>query len=97
MDHSNVHEWAVSNKIIVIALKSLALLISPKIITLIPDIQLHFNNNSVTLVDFVKYLGITIDARLNFNVAIYCFLKSINEILKLHPKNKKIPKLKTNH
>ena len=58
----------MASKISVNPEKSLSLIIPPKITTPIPDIQLHFYNNLVTLEDSVKYLGITIDVRLNFNV-----------------------------
>ena len=56
---ANVREWTVANKNTVIP---------PKIATPIPHIQLNFNNDSVTLEDFVNYVRITIDARLNFDV-----------------------------
>ena len=67
---NNVHDWTVANKIILNPTKSLAFMIPLKITTPIPSIELYFKNNSVTLKDSVKYLGITIDAQLNFDVHI---------------------------
>ena len=92
---ANVHEWTVANKITVNPEKSLALIILPKITTSIPDIQLHFNNNSVTLKDSVKYLGITIDARLNFDVHINTLTRKTSRSLGVMTKLKLILPRKT--
>ena len=62
-----VHEWIVANKITLNPEKSLALIIPPKITTSIPDIQLHFNNNSVTLKDSVEFLRQGVEPNLNSN------------------------------
>ena len=92
---ANVHEWTVANKITVKPKKSLALIRPPKIITSIPDIQLHFNNNSVTIKDSVKYLGITIDAKLNFDVHINTLTRKISRSLGVMTKLKQILPRKT--
>ena len=70
--------------------KSLALIIPPKITTSIPNIQLHFNNNAVTLKDSPECLGITIDARLNFGVHINTLTWKISRSLGVVTKNKQI-------
>ena len=67
----------MANKITVNPEKSLALIILPKITTSIPDIQLNFNNNSVTLKDSVNYLGIAIDTKLNFDVRMNILTRKI--------------------
>ena len=92
---ANVHEWAVTNKITVNPEKSLALILPPKITTPIPDIQLHFKNNSVTVEDSVKYLGITIDARLNFDVYINILARKICRSLGVITTHKQILPRKT--
>ena len=74
---ANLREWTVANKITVNLEKSLALIIPLKLSTSIHDIQPHFDNNSVTLKDSVKYLGITIDARLSFDVHINTLTRKI--------------------
>ena len=85
---ANVHERTVANKITVNPEKSLALIIPPKITTLILNIHLHFNNNSVILKDSVKYLGITIDARLHFDVHINTLARKISRSLGVITHNK---------
>ena len=85
----------MANKITINPKKSLALIISPKITTPNPDIQLHFNNNSVTLEDSVKYLGITIDPRLNFDVNINTLAGKISRSLGVITKLKQIFPRKT--
>ena len=83
-----VHKWTVANKITLNLEKSLALIIPPKITTSIPDIQLHSNNLSVTLKDSVEYLGITINARLNFGVYINTLTWKISRSLGVMTKPK---------
>ena len=41
-------------------------IIPPKIIKPSPDIEIQFLNTSISANDQIKYLGITIDTRLNF-------------------------------
>ena len=48
--------------------KSSVLIIPPKTTNPIPDINVFFNNNLVSINNYVKYLGITIEARLNPNL-----------------------------
>ena len=92
---ANVREWTVANKITVDPEKSLALIIPHKITASILDIQLNFNNNSVTLKDSVKYLGIPIDSRLNFDVHINTLTGKIARSLGVITKLKQILPRKT--
>ena len=87
----------MANKNTVNSEKSLALIIPPKIATPIPHIQLNFNNDSVTLEDFVKYVRITIDARLNFDVYISTSVRKISSSLHVITKLKQILPRKTLH
>ena len=91
---ANVREWTVANKITVNPEKSLALVKPPKIRTSIPDIQLNFNN-SVTLKDSVKYLGITIDSRLNFDIHVNTLTRKIGRSLSVITKLKQVLPRKT--
>ena len=90
-----VDEWTVVNKITANPEKSLALIVPPKINDPMPDIQLHLNSNSATVEDFVKYLGITIDARLNFDVRINTLARKISRSLGVITKLKQILPRKT--
>ena len=63
----NVFKWTKANKITINPQKSSVLIIPPKITDLIPDIKVFFNNVLVSIHESVRYLGITIDARLNFD------------------------------
>ena len=73
----HVHNCTVANKVTVNLEESLALIIPPKIATSIPDIHININYNSVTLKDSGKYLGITIDSKLNFDVHIDSLTRKI--------------------
>ena len=66
----NVHKWTKANKITLNPKKSSALIIPPKTTLPVPAIDLIFDNNVITISDSAKYLGITIDARLNFDEQI---------------------------
>jgi len=60
-----VLEWAQANKITINHKKLFTLIIPPKIINLIPNSEIFFQNNSFSVKESVQYMGITIDARLN--------------------------------
>ena len=62
----SVLEWTSANKITVNPKKSSALILPPKITNPIPTLEILFNNNPVSVTKSVKYLGITIDEKLNF-------------------------------
>ena len=66
----NVHKWTKANKITLNPKKSSALIVPPKTTLPVPAIDLIFDNNVITISDSAKYLGITIDARLNFDEQI---------------------------
>jgi len=52
----NVAEWTQANKITVNPHKSFALIIPPKIINPIPNIEVYFQDNSVTIKESVKLI-----------------------------------------
>ena len=59
----------------------MTLIIPPKIIKPSPDIEIQFLNTSVSANDQIKYLGITIDTRLNFEEHIGIVAKKISRSL----------------
>ena len=59
----------------------MTLIIPPKIIKLSPDIEIQFLNTSISANDEIKYLGITIDTRLNFEEHIGIVAKKISRSL----------------
>ena len=61
-----VHIWTNANTITVNPKKTMTLIIPPKITNPSPDIEIQFLNSSISANDQIKYLGITIDSRLNF-------------------------------
>ena len=56
-----------ANKITVNPKKSLALIIPPKSTHQIPCVKLYLYKSALKVKDSVKYLGVTIDSRLNFD------------------------------
>ena len=67
---ANVHKWTHANKITVSPQKSSSLVISSKTTNNICNIEICFDNSMIALQDRVKYLGITIDSGLKFNLHI---------------------------
>ena len=67
---ANVHKWTQANKITVNPQKSSSLVIPPKTTNNTCDVEISFDNSIIALQDSVKYLGITIDSGLKFNVHI---------------------------
>ena len=75
--------------------KSSALIIPSKITPPITGIQLHFSNNSVALEDSIKYLEITIDTKLRFDVCLNILARKISWSLGFIKKRKQILPQKT--
>ena len=59
----------------------MTLIMPPKIIKPSPDIKIQFLNTSISANDQIKYLGITIDTRLNFEEHIGIVAKKISRSL----------------
>ena len=66
----NVYEWTKANKITVNPKKTSVLIIPPKATSPPPNIHLVFNGSIIPINESVKYLGITIDKKLNFEIHI---------------------------
>ena len=63
---TTVHKWTTAKKITVHLSKSYCLIIPPKKTLSISNISIYFNNSAIEIDDTAKYLGITIDDKLNF-------------------------------
>ena len=66
----NVYEWTKANKITVNPKKTSVLVIPPKATSPPPNIHLVLNGSIIPINESVKYLGITIDKKLNFEIHI---------------------------
>ena len=66
----NVYEWTKANKITVNPKKTSVLIIPPKATSPPPNIHLVFIGSIIPVNESVKYLGITIDKKLNFEIHI---------------------------
>ena len=66
LELTTVHKWTTANKITVNPQKSHCLIIPPKKNHRISNISIYFNDSVIKINDTVKYLGITIDNKLNF-------------------------------
>ena len=66
----NVYEWTKANKITVNPKKTSVLIIPPKATSPPPNIHLVFNGSIISINESVKYLGITTDKKLNFEMHI---------------------------
>ena len=66
----NVYEWTKANKITVNSKKTSVLIIPPKATSPPPNIPQVFNESIIPINESVKYLGITIDKKLNFEIHI---------------------------
>ena len=72
-----VQIWTNTNTITVNPKKTMILIIPPKITNQSPDIEMQFLNTSISANDQIKYLGNTIDSRLNFEEHIGIVAKKI--------------------
>ena len=73
-----VHIWTNANTVTVNPQKPMTLIIPSKVIKPSPDIEIQFLNTSISANDQIKYLGITIDTRLNFEEHIGIVAKKIS-------------------
>ena len=66
---SNLHNWCAANKLIINPSKSSCLIIPPnsKSLALDSKLTLSLNNTRIEIVDECKYLGVTLDTKLNFH------------------------------
>ena len=76
-----VHIWTNANTITVNPQKTMTLIIPPMITNPRPDIEIQFLNSSISANDRIKYFGITIDSRLNFEEHIGIVAKKMSRSL----------------
>ena len=81
LELTTVHKWTTANKITVNPQKSHCLIIPPKKNHRISNISIHFNDSVIKINDTVKYLGITIDNKLNFEEHINALATKISRSL----------------
>ena len=62
----NLNKWCIANKLQINPQKSDAIIIPPKFNTPIPLITLSYDNSLISCYNSHKYLGITVDNKLNF-------------------------------
>ena len=78
---STVHKWTTANNITVNPEKSHCLIIPPKKTLSISNISIYFNNSTIKINEAVKYLGITIGNKLNFEEHINALATKISRSL----------------
>ena len=66
MELKKHHNWCNANKLTINPSKSTAILISPKLNTQITNVNFAIDNSPITISETAKYLGVTIDSKLNF-------------------------------
>ena len=81
LELTTVHKWITANKITVNPQKSLCLIIPPKKNHRISNISINFNDSVIKINDTLKYLGITIDNKLNFEEHINALATKISRSL----------------
>ena len=65
---STVSEWLAANKLTLnIAKTKYVIFGKPRQLTNLPNYNLTINNQQIERVQHMKYLGVTLDASLNFN------------------------------
>ena len=78
---TTVHKWTTANKITANPEKSHCLIIPLKKTLSISNISIYFNDSIIKINDTVKYLGITIDNKLNFEEHINALATKISRSL----------------
>lgn len=66
-----VHDWTLANRITINPKKSSAIIIPPKERLVTPNLNIQIDSSAIAVQDSVKYLGIRIDNKLNFNNHIH--------------------------
>ena len=67
LELQKIYEWTKANNITVNPEKSHVLIIPPKTTHKIPSVKVYMYKSPLKVKDSVKYLGVTIDSRLNFD------------------------------
>ena len=78
---TSVYKWTTADKITVNPHKSYCLIITPKETFSISNISIYFSDSEIKINDTVKYLGITIDNKLNFEEHINTLATKISRSL----------------
>ena len=66
----NLNNWCLANKLQINPQKSAVIIVPPRLNAPIPHINLSYNNSFISCYNSYKYLGITIDSKLNFKTHI---------------------------
>ena len=72
-------QWLFENKLLANKEKTKLMLISPRVVTHLPNIE--FNGSTLQWVNSIDYLGITLDHKLNFNIQVDEVCKRLNSHL----------------
>ena len=62
----NLNKWCIANKLLINPQKLAAIIIPPKFNTPVPLINMSYDNSLISCYNSHKYLGITVDDKLNF-------------------------------
>ena len=71
----NLNQWCCANKLQINPEKSKAIIVSPKLNTPQPELNLLYNTANISLNDSCKYLGVILDNKLNFQLHIFSLEK----------------------
>ena len=66
----DLNQWCCANELQINPEKSKAIIVSPKLNTPQPELNLLYNTANISLNDFHKYLGVILDYKLNFQLHI---------------------------
>ena len=77
LELQKVCKWTEANRITVNPEKSHVLIIPPKSTHQIPSVEVYMYKFPLKVKDYLKYLGVTIDLRLNFPVLLFDFILNI--------------------
>ena len=74
----NLNRWCCANELQTNSEKSEAIIVSPKLNTPQPEINLLCNTANISLNDSCKYLGVILDNKLNFQLHIFSLEKRVS-------------------
>ena len=74
----NLNRWCCANELQINPEKSKAIIVSPKLNTPQPELNLLYNTANISLNDSCKYLGVILDNKLNFQLHILSLEKRVS-------------------
>ena len=86
MELKKLQNWCNANKLQINLKKSAFILIPPKLNNLNPEIKLSYGDSTITGLDSIKYLGVSLDKKLDFKIHIENMVSKLSKSIGISSK-----------